>query len=231
VEEVFNSGWETLLALHAPDPGERLQAILDGFARGGVRIEQVSPGVFKAASDAETPQGLLAVVRMRELSQPAHPDFLLILDEMRDPGNLGAILRTALASACQAVLLSPGCVDPYSPKVLRSGMGAHFHLPIRELSWDGIQAILRGGHPTPLKAYLSDVEGGLPYTQADFFTPLALITGSEARGAGQAAQALADEKVHIPMPGDGESLNAAIATSILLFEACVHVRSNQRMIK
>ncbi|MGE5123438.1 MAG: TrmH family RNA methyltransferase, partial [Acidobacteriaceae bacterium] len=151
------------------------------------------------------------------LPLPAELDFLLILDGIRDPGNLGTILRTAAAARIQAVLLAPGNVDAFAPKVLRAGMGAHFRLPIHQLGWAHIEQLLAGS-PGGMRIYLADAAGGIPYTRADFRTPLALLVGGEAAGAGHEAFSLASEKVQIPMPGGSESLNAGIAAGILLFE-------------
>jgi TrmH family RNA methyltransferase len=170
---------------------------------------------MRAASDTQTPQGILVVLEPRDLRLPPHPDFLFIVDQVRDPGNLGTILRTAAAAGVDGVLLPPGTVDVYAPKVVRAAMGAHFRLPIRLLSWEEIGAQLES---SDLRTYLADARKGVEYTQADFRSPLALIIGSEAEGAGAQAQSLAEERVFIPMPGGMESLNAAIAAGILLFE-------------
>ena len=117
------------------------------------------------------------------------------------------------------MLLPPGSTDPYAPKVLRSAMGAHFRLPVQSLDWDGLRAYL--APPTPGAqpvVYLADAAGGQPYTQADLRRPLALVIGGEAAGAGAQMSALAQARLHIPMPGKMESLNAAVAAAILMFE-------------
>jgi TrmH family RNA methyltransferase len=97
-------------------------------------------------------------------------------------------------------------------------MGAHFRLAVQSLDWGSLQAILKAVQEQPLHTYLADVSCGLPYTEADFRSPLALIIGSEAEGAGEKAKALADEHIQIPMPGGSESLNAAVAAAVLMFE-------------
>ena len=106
-------------------------------------------------------------------------------------------------------------MDVYAPKVVRAGMGAHFHLPIRNLSW---QEIANHFSCSQLKVYIADSTTGKRYTQAEFQNPCAIIIGGEAEGAGEAARNLADEVIHIPMLGDAESLNAAVAAGVLLFE-------------
>lgn len=217
VEEALQAEWEAQMVLYSAHLDERGQAVVKRFSTRGVPIEQVSDGVLRAISETETPQGLLAVLSLQSLPLPASPDFLLILDGIRDPGNMGTVLRTAAAAGVQGVILTPGSVDAFAPKVVRAGMGAHFHLPIHQLTWDQINEVLKPPQAT-LKIYLSDAASGTPYTQADFRSSLVLIIGGEASGAGAEAAHLAHEKVHIPMPGGSESLNASIAASILLFE-------------
>ena len=223
LEEALAAGWHARLLIHSEDLSERGKSVLEGFHKSGAPIELVSPHVMKAASDTQTPQGLLAVLETRKLPLPKPLDFLLIPADVRDPGNLGTILRTALAANVQAVLLPPGVVDPFSPKVVRAGMGAHFRIPILNLSWEQIAANVE-----TLQVYLADSQAGRSHTQTDFNPPLALIVGGEAAGAGLQAQKLADASVHIEMPGEVESLNAAVAAAILMFEV---VRQRTRKTK
>ena len=216
-EEALQAAWEARLVLFTDLLDQRGQAVVDGFSARGIPVDPVSAAVMNAISDTETPQGILVVLAIKPLPLPPSPNFLLILDELRDPGNLGTILRTAAAAGVQAVLLAPGCADAWSPKVLRAGMGAHFHLPILNLTWFELEHTLASQSPN-LRVFLADSTAGDAYTQADFHPPLALIVGGEAAGAGERSFSLASIKVHIPMPGGSESLNAAIAASILLFE-------------
>jgi TrmH family RNA methyltransferase len=215
VEEAFDAGWEAELVLHSGDLSQRGQALLQGFQERGATIEAVSPNVMQAASDTQTPQGILAVIRTRSLALPERLNFAFISDGVRDPGNLGSMLRTAVAAGVEAVLLPPGSVDPFSPKVLRAGMGAHFRLPIQSLDWGQIAELVQRYQ---LHVYLAAARQGQPHTQADFRRPVALLIGGEAEGAGSSGRKLADECVHIAMPGRVESLNAAAAAAILLFE-------------
>ncbi len=219
LEEALQAGMQPEWVLYTADLSPRGRQVVEAFARQGAPVEQAAPHVLKAAGETETPQGVLAVLPIRPRPLPLVPDFLLILDEMRDPGNLGAILRAACAAGAQAVLLSPGSVDPYAPKVVRSAMGAHFRLPVHSLDWPAIRACLDPrAASSSLQTYLADARQGEPYYQADFRSPLALIVGGEAQGAGPEARDLAGRRVHIPMPGKVESLNAASATAVLLFE-------------
>ena len=215
VEEALRLGWQASLVLYESNLDERGQKIVQGFAGQGAAIEEVSPEVLQAASDTETPQGLLAVLPMRTLPLPEQADFIFIPDGVKDPGNLGSMLRSAASAGVDAVLLPEGTVDVFSPKVLRAAMGAHFRLPIQSLSWAEIgDLVVRSG----LQVYLADAQAGISYTRADFRLPLALVVGGEAEGVSPFADRLATGRVHIPMPGGMESLNAAIAAALLLFE-------------
>ena len=214
-EEALASGWNAELVLFTEGLNPRGREVVNGFAARGAVVEQVTEPVLHAASDTQNPQGLLAVLPMGFLSLPATLDFAFIPDEVRDPGNLGAMLRTAAAAGVGVVWLPPGAAAPFAPKVVRAAMGAHFRLRILQESWDEIEAQVKG---RALQVYLAAAGAGQPYSESDVHGPLALIIGGEAEGAGAEAQRLAAHCVHIPMPGGGESLNAAIAAAILLFE-------------
>jgi TrmH family RNA methyltransferase len=176
--------------------------------------QPVSEEVMAAMSDVETPPGVLAVIPMQPLPLPPRPFLYLILDQVQNPGNLGTMLRAASAAGADAVLLGPGCVDPYNPKVVRGSMGALLRLPVHDLSWEEIEAETKG-----MGVWLADVGGERPYTAVEWTQPNALIIGNEAWGAGAAARRLADAAVAIPMRDATESLNAAIAAGVILFEA------------
>jgi TrmH family RNA methyltransferase len=216
-EEALGAGWEAQFVLFTDLLDERGKAVVEGFTARGVPVEQVTEEVMKTINETETSQGILVVLGLHPLPIPTILDFVLILDGLRDPGNLGTVLRTAAAAGMQAVLLAPRCADAFAPKVLRAGMGAHFRIPIHQPGWDGITHIVRDSG-SKLRVYLADSTAGISYSQADFHSPSAIIIGGEAGGAGPESFSLADEKVHIPMPGGSDSLNAAIAASILIFE-------------
>jgi RNA methyltransferase, TrmH family len=139
----------------------------------------------------------------------------LILDAVRDPGNVGTILRSARAAGVDAVFCAHGTADPYNDKVVRAGMGAHFAVPLRVASWEMIADALHGIS----RVYLADARGEVVYTRADWSHPVALIVGGEAEGASDAAKKIATARVSIPMRGGAESLNAAMAATVLLFQA------------
>ena len=186
------------------------QQLLAGL---GVPAVQVSDEVMAAMSDTETAPGALAVLPVMDHPWPERSDFLLILDAVSNPGNLGAILRAASAAGADGVLLGPGSVDPTNPKVVRGSMGAILRLPVRAAGWDEIARLSAG-----LNVWLAAARGGTVYTEVDWRRPSALLIGSESRGAGEAAGQLAADRVTIPMRDSTESLNAALAAGILLFE-------------
>lgn len=217
-EEGLQSGWEAQLVLTSSDLGERGLVVAQGFAGRGVAVEEVAPSVMQAASDTQTPQGIFVILAARSLPLPELLHFVLIADTIRDPGNLGTILRTASAAGVQAVLLPPGTTDAFAPKVVRAAMGAHFRLPILPLSWPEIGGALQPQDHS-LSVYLADPGGELAYTQVDFRTPCAIIVGGEAEGASQEAREMAVTRISIPMAAQVESLNAAVAAGVLLFEA------------
>ncbi len=214
-EEALQAGWEADLVLYSPELSARGLQVVEGFSNRGVAVESVTPEILRAASETQTPQGLLAVLQKVELALPEKPTFLFIPDGVRDPGNLGTMLRTAAAAGVEAVCLPPGAADPFAPKVLRAAMGAHFRLPLRQCSWEQIAGLAASAG---LRLYLADVSRGTPYNRADLRASLALVIGGEAEGAGEQARSLGPELIHIPMPGGLESLNAAAAAAVLLFE-------------
>ena len=138
---------------------------------------------------------------------------MLVLDGLRDPGNLGTLLRTAAAAAVDAVLLTPGSADPFQPKAVRAGMGAHFKIPIRALDWPEIGEAL-----AEMPVFLADSAGETDYSAADLSGPLALVIGGEAHGAGEEIEAFNPVRLRIPMPGGMESLNAAVSAGIMIYE-------------
>ena len=214
-EEALQSGWGIHQALYTKGLSERGLQLVETLIKRDIPGEEISESVMKAASDTKSPQGILLSVELRQLPLPDHLDLVLILDGLGDPGNLGTLLRSAAAAGVDAVLLGPGCADAFAPKVLRSGMGAHFHLPIRNLNWVEIAKVCQS---RGLHLFLAEAGQGLVFDQADLTRPLAFIIGGEAHGVGQAAKDLHAVPIQIPMPGKMESLNAATAGSLLLFE-------------
>lgn len=209
-EEAVDSNWEFHFVLFDETLNERGKKKVESLKN--IEVEEVSASVMKSISETESPQGILAVLPFSQLPIPNSLNFVLIPDQIRDPGNLGTLLRSAGATGVQAVLLSPETTDAFAPKVLRSGMGAHFKLPIHEMSWEKINQVVKD-----MNVLIADMNGQTCW-ETDLRKPTALIIGSEAEGASESARKLANGKISIPMSGDIESLNAGVAGSVLMFE-------------
>ncbi|HFQ92985.1 MAG TPA: RNA methyltransferase, partial [Anaerolineae bacterium] len=185
---------------------------LEALAQRPSRL--VTPQVMAAMSDTAAPPGILLVLPIQPRPLPAKPSLLLILDGIGTPGNLGTMLRTAAAAGADAVLLAPGCVDAYNPKVVRGSMGALLRLPVKALSWAKIEEVVRD-----TAVYTATIDADITYTQVNWQRSSSLIIGSEAHGVSPAARQLTDTAIAIPMHAAAESLNAAIAAGVILFEA------------
>ena len=212
VEEALAANWPFRFVLHLDELSERGKKLIEKLEDRKIDVEKVENALLQSLSETETSQGILAVLNNSSLPIPQSPNFILIPDSIRDPGNLGTLLRTADAAGVQAVLIPPETTDAFAPKVVRAGMGAHFRLPIQSMSWDEIRERTKG-----LQVYLADMDGQSCW-DTDFRQPLALIVGGEAEGASEQSRKLANAFVKIPMAGKTESLNAAVAGSVLMLE-------------
>lgn len=225
-EEALASAWTPQFVLYSEQLSERGQQVLDSFIKQGVEVEEVAPHLMESMTGTRSPQGILAVLPLRDLPMPDELSFVLVADQVRDPGNLGTILRTSAAAGVQAVILAPGTTDAFAPKVVRSAVGAHFRLPIIEMTWEQLHAAHEYGELHDIPFYLADAVGETDCWSLDWTKAVGIIVGGEAAGAGEQAHKLAASLVSIPMPGEMESLNAAIASSVLLFEV-VRQRNNE----
>ena len=191
-------------------------------AREPARTLVVPTALFAELATLPVGVGMLAVVPTPTSAPPAPADFCLLLDDVQDPGNVGSMLRSAAAAGVQQVLLSRHCAFAWSPKVLRAGQGAHFLLDIVEdadlAAWAAAYA-LAGGHVLALVA-----AGGTNLYATALTGRVAVAIGNEGAGLSEALAARATRSVTIPMPGGMESLNAAAAAAVCLFE-CVRQRN------
>jgi TrmH family RNA methyltransferase len=181
------------------------------------------PEVLAKAVDTTTPQPVAAVAARPEvalevaLAAAAAGPLVLVLVDVADPGNAGTLLRAAEASGAAAVLFCGGSVDPCNPKCVRASAGALFHLPV-SVGGDAV-AVLEGLGKVGVQRAATVVRAGTPHHQADLTGPIALVLGSEAHGLPASLDALVDLRCTIPMAGRSESLNVAMAGSVLCFEA------------
>ena len=216
-EEALKTGVVPKLVFFSQSCSSRGMELVQQAQCAGSKIYSIPSHIMDALSGTETTQGILMVVQNPCLPLPECLNFIVIIDQLRDPGNLGTILRSAVAAGAQAVFCTPGNVDAWSPKVVRSAMGAHFHVPVISTSWPKIQNICKT-QKTSLKILLAESGEGISLWEADLKQPIALVIGGEAEGASAAVKAEADILLNIPMPGGFESLNAGAAASIILFE-------------
>lgn len=183
--------------------------------------EVVSEEVFAKISDTVTPQGVLAVVScfdysMKELLKKDKP-FLMMVEDIQDPGNLGTIFRTAEAAGVDGIIMTRDTVDVYNPKVVRSTMGSIFRVPF--ICVDSMPAMMQILKTKSIPVYAAALQESYPYTEIDYSGSCAILVGNEGNGLKEETIACADKVVRIPMEGKVESLNASISAAILLFEA------------
>ncbi|MEJ8547768.1 23S rRNA (guanosine(2251)-2'-O)-methyltransferase RlmB [Brevibacillus borstelensis] len=225
VEEALNSRAQVATVLY-DESREIDPACLRAIDQRGpdVQVVAVSAAVLGKLTETKSPQGIVAEVKIdlangaQWMEQASSRDYLLLaLDVIQDPGNLGTILRTAEAAGVDAVVLGEGSVDPYNGKVVRATMGALFRLPVFHASLsETIQALQKQG----ARVLVSSLkENSLAYDEADYRGKTVIVIGNEGRGVSEQVALLADSYVHIPLYGRAESLNAAVAAGILVYEA------------
>jgi len=231
VREALNYLPELLVEVFAtPTALERHPELRDAAEEADVDIEFVTEQVLDAMADTVTPQGVIAVCRQFPTSVRRvfadRPRLVAILEEVRDPGNAGTIIRAADAAGADAVILTGRAVDPYNPKVVRATTGSLFHLPIA-LAPD-LSAVLDRAREAGLTVLAADIKGSdlLAAREAGTLArPTAWLFGNEARGLTDENLALADEAVSVPIYGQAESMNLATAASVCLYESAFAQRS------
>ncbi len=187
----------------------------------GLEYEVVTDRVFDGVSETISPQGVLGLVRNavytpEEMIACENP-CLLLLEDIRDPGNLGTMIRTAEGAGISGVILNSSCVDIYNPKVIRSTMGSIFRVPFyRAEDFTGAVKKLK---ERGIQVYAAHLTGKSYDTEGSFVKGCAILIGNEAKGLSEEASVLADHLIRIPMEGRVESLNAAVAAAILMYEA------------
>ncbi|WP_082233640.1 TrmH family RNA methyltransferase [Halobacillus massiliensis] len=207
VEEAAQSDWTMVEVIVS----EGYEGQLHNKVNGSIIL--VSEQVFKEASDTETPQGIAAVIEKKELTFKNEP-YTLLLDSIQDPGNLGTLIRTADAAGFKQVILGKGTVDVYNEKTVRATQGSLFHLSVLqgELE-DVIPKLIDDGIPV----YAAALEGAKAFKEIEPSSSAALLLGNEGQGIADAYLQLSTEQVFIPIYGQAESLNVAIAGGILMY--------------
>ena len=181
-------------------------------------LEIVTDNVFMRMADTQTPQGIMAVVRMKDSSiSDKHNPLLLIIENLQDPGNLGTIVRMAEGAGVTGIIMSSNTVDIYNPKTIRSTMGSLYRVPV--IYVDDICEAADVCKSKGVTVYAAHLKGTDNYNKKDYTNPTAFMIGNEGNGLTDKLADKADEYVRIPMQGEVESLNAAIACTILTYEA------------
>lgn len=192
---------------------------MDQIPADSLRV--LSASLIQDLSDTVTPSGIIAVFPFPQMKIPDRTELIVIADGLRDPGNLGSLIRSAAGAGATSVLITPETVDPYNPKAVRAGMGGHFRIPVQPYQ-PQLAEDLRARCPVRV---LTIAGGQTPPEAVDWTDPSLLIVGGEAFGARGTALDLVNERVSIPLEAGMESLNAAVAGAVVLFEASRQRRS------
>jgi TrmH family RNA methyltransferase len=217
----LEAGAEIEAVFVGADVSDTTTAVADAVAKArarGVRIYDLGPGVVEKVADTVTPQPLLAVVRtpLATLEDLAGATFVVVCVDVRDPGNAGAVIRSADAAGADGVVCCAGTVDPFNPKTVRASAGSVLHLPVVADPEAGyVLDTMRG---RGLRCLAAVAHGGTPYTEVDLVAPLALVFGNEAAGLPEGLGDRLDDGLTIPMAGKAESLNVSMAAAVLSFE-------------
>jgi len=196
----------------------RVEALSTRATRQGVRVFSLASGVLGKLADTQTPQPVLASVRipLSELDQIPRDGLVLVLHEVRDPGNAGTIVRSADAAGAAAVIFTGTSVDPFNAKTLRATAGSIFHLPVVVADFD---VVLEHFANLGVQTLATVVRDGTSHREVDFTRPAVVVIGNEAEGLGASEVARCDRSITISMTGHSESLNAGVAASLIAFEA------------
>ena len=217
-EAVAYKAVETLFYVATDD--DRTMRLLEDAAMQNIKLVCVNENVMKKIADTETPQGIIAVCKMRQPKLEtllAGGKMLLVLDRVGDPGNIGTMLRTADAAGIGGLVLLKGCADIYAPKTVRSSMGSLFHIPV--LSGVSEQEFVSAAKKAGYDLLVTCLDGADNLYKADLSGRIAFVMGNEAGGVSENLLEKADKRVYIPMAGRAESLNVAMAAGIVMFEA------------
>ena len=199
---------------------DRTRCVLEEAAAQQLKLYCVSDAVMKKIADTDTPQGIIAVCKVQDVTLDkllSKGEMLLVLDRVGDPGNLGTMLRTADAAGIGGVVLLKGCVDIYAPKTVRSSMGSLFHVPV--VSGVAEDKFIAEAKDAGYELLVTSLEGADNLYKADLGGRIAFVMGNEAGGVSASLLERADKRVFIPMAGRAESLNVAMAAGIVMFEA------------
>lgn len=230
IRMVRETPYDRLVSLYFSESFEKKygREVLDAISGGDAKIREqirkkteiLSDPVFSYVSDTKTPQGVLAVVRQMEYTLEQMTEgvvpHLMILDNLQDPGNLGTIFRTAEAAGVTGIVMSRDCVDIYNPKTIRSTMGALYRMPFVYV--EDLRETILSLKEKKIRSYAAHLDGKNTYDKEDYRKGTAFLIGNEGNGLRKEMAECADSWIRIPMCGQVESLNAAVAATVLMFE-------------
>jgi TrmH family RNA methyltransferase len=224
VEEAAQANWsvEACVYITGAEEDQRVQDVLLLLQSKNCRMIEVSAAIYGKITEVKQPQGIMAIMKKREyrlvdcLANVEKP-FLVVLDEVQDPGNVGTIIRTAAAAGCTGVILTKGCADVFAAKAVRASMGSLFNVPIFEgLSQDEVVNYL---NKYDIRILATSLDNSTIYFRADFNQSVAVVFGNEGNGVSRKLLEVAIERLHIPLLGNVESLNVAASAAVILYEA------------
>ena len=210
IEQAIAAGWNIEAQFVAPD-GQAVPC--------EAPVYMLAPSVIERVASTESPQRVLAVVAVRPMALPASPSFVMAAHHVSDPGNAGTIIRSGEAAGADAVAFTPGSVDVFNPKVVRSSAGSLFRIPVVEATHADLTK-------SGLRVFATSSHQGQPYTSVDLTGPVAVVVGNEAHGVPD--DAAIDGWITIPHSGAAESLNVAMAATVLAFEVARQRRETLR---
>jgi len=224
VEEAAQANWQVEMCIYITEAKEdkRVQEVLLLLHSKNCRILEVSSAIYGRITEVNQPQGIMAIMKKREYRladsiADVEKPFFVVLDEVQDPGNVGTIIRTAVAAGCTGIILTKGCADIFAAKVVRASMGSLFHIPIFEgLSQEEVVNYLE---KYDIGIMTTSLESSTIYFQVDFNQPVAVVFGNEGNGVGRKLLEKSKERLYIPLLGNVESLNVAASAAIILYEA------------
>ncbi len=221
LEQAVGGGMELAFVAHCPElvTGERAERLAGELAAGGTAVLEMAKEAFLAFTQVRSPEGLAAAVRIPGTGLedlPADADLLVAAVDLRDPGNMGTLLRTADAAGAQGLIAAGTCVDIYDPKVVRATAGSVFHLPV--VTGVSAREMLGWARRKGIRSVAGCLDDALPHTEIRYPPRTLVMVGNEANGLSAEVAHEADLRAYVAMPGRAESLNVTVAAGILVWE-------------
>lgn len=223
VEEAMQSDWLVETCIYTTEALQqvRVREIIVNLESQNCHMIQVPLALYDKITDTKEPQGIMGIVKkyayaLSDMLTSEQKPFLVVLDELQDPGNVGTIIRTSVAAGCTGVLLTKGCTDVFANKAVRASMGSIFHVPIVEgLTTSEVVSFAKG---YGIEILATSLESSNVYFAVDFNKPLAIVFGNEGNGVNAQFLEDAQERLYIPLLGHVESLNVAASAAVILYE-------------